>query len=460
MTYLQKPSDRHWLRREFLRTVFWRGGVIGAGGLLAACGGEGLVPTLRDGASVLEKEPLPVPATPEVLKSRFADIGPLQAADTNGLRLPAGFTSRVVAVSGEAPAPGKAYLWHTFPDGGATFPTPDGGWVYTSNSEIPGGLGGCGALKFDRGGNLLDAYGILSRTSGNCAGGKTPWGTWMSCEETAGGQVWECNPAVAGEGVARPKLGRFNREALAVDAGRKILYMTEDASSGRFYRFVPSASDWPAGGLRPALQEGTLQVMRYQALLPNQLPPDGFNVALPQAVVWEDVVQPDQDQAIVRSAQGAIAPGTPFRGGEGVFHASDLVYFSTKGDDRIWVYDALRSTVEAIYDFKTAAPDDKILSGVDNLTVTGFGDVLVAEDGGDMQICVILPDRRVIPLLQASDLPQDTQAQSEITGPALSPDGKRLYFSAQRSGRNGNPGLGITFEVTLPFSACPAVSCP
>jgi secreted PhoX family phosphatase len=402
------------------------------------------------------------PNTLEILKSRFADIGPLQAADANGLRLPAGFTSRVVAVSGEAPVLGNAYLWHIFPDGGATFPTPDGGWVYTSNSEIPGGAGrgGCGALKFDRDGNLLDAYGILSGTNSNCAGGKTPWGTWMSCEETAGGQVWECNPTLAGQGVARPKLGRFNHEALAVDAGSKIVYMTEDAVSGRFYRFVPSAGDWPDGGLRPALQEGKLQVMRCQAYPPSQLPPDGFNVALPQAVVWEDVVQPDQDQATVRSGLGAVAPGTPFSGGEGLFHAGDLVYFSTKYDNRIWVYDKARSTVEAIYDFNTAAPDDKILSGVDNLTVTGFGDVLVAEDGGDMQICVILPDRRVIPLLQASDLQQGTQAQSEITGPALSPDGKRLYFSAQRSGRNGNVGPGITFEVTLPFSACPAVSCP
>jgi secreted PhoX family phosphatase len=366
----------------------------------------------------------------------------------------------VVAISGVTPVLGKPYIWHTFPDGGATYAMPDGGWVYTSNSEIPGGRGGCGALKFDRDGNLVDAYGILSGTSGNCAGGKTPWGTWMSCEETAGGQVWECNPAIAGEGVVHPALGRFNREALAVDASRKMLYMTEDAGSGRLYRFVPSASDWPAGASRPALQQGVLQVMRYQKLLPDQLPPDGFDVSIPQAVIWEDVLQPDQDQAMVRGVLGANAPGTPFRGGEGLFYADGLVYFSTKGDNRIWVHHVADSTVETIYDFNTAAPADKILSGVDNLTITGFGDVLVAEDGGDMQICVILPDRRVIPLLQASDLQQGTAAESEITGPALSPDGKRLYFSAQRNGRNGYIGPGITFEVTLPFTACPTVSCP
>jgi uncharacterized protein len=77
-----------------------------------------------------------------------------------------------------------------------------------------------------------------------------------------------------------------------------------------------------------------------------------------------------------------------------------------------------------------------------------------------MQICVILPDRRVIPLLQASDNQQGTEVESELTGPAFSPDGTRLYFSAQRNGRNGTIGPGITFEVTLPFSACPSGSCP
>lgn len=453
MSRLIQSVRRPWSRREFLRSAFWSGGVIGASGLLGACSTD-------PGSSPVTGASSIAPGSSAALKSRFADIGPLQAADANGLRLPAGFTSRVVAVSGLPPVAGKPYIWHVFPDGGATYALPDGGWVYTSNSEIPNGRGGCGALKFDRDGNIVDAYSILSGTSGNCAGGKTPWATWMSCEETAGGQIWECNPLASGQGVALPAMGRFNREAVAVDPVRKMLYMTEDAGSGRFYRFVPSSTDWPAGAPRPALQSGTLQVLRYQALLPGQSPPETFDVSRPQAVIWEDAVQPDQDQATVRSGLGATAPGTPFKGGEGLWYFDGLVYFSTKGDNRIWVYDAALGTVEAIYDFNTAAPDDKILSGVDNLTITGFGDVLVAEDGGDMQICVILPDRRVIPLLQASDLQQGTPAESEITGPALSPDGKRLYFSAQRSGRNGLIGPGITFEVTLPLTACPAGSCP
>jgi secreted PhoX family phosphatase len=431
-------------RREFLRKVFFSAGALAAPSWIVGCG-----------------ESAGAPAPGRLGASRFASLGPLQAADANGLMLPAGFTSRVVAVSGQVPVLGGTYVWHTFPDGGATYATPDGGWVYTSNSEVPGSplvSGGCGALKFDAQGDVVDAYSILSGTRSNCAGGKTPWHTWMSCEETADGLVYDCDPLVPGEGAACPKLGMFNREAVAVDPLRKVLYMTEDAGSGRLYRFVPSASDWPAGAARPALEDGVLQVLRYAALDPDQAPPEGFALEQAQPIVWDDVVAPDQPQGTVRSAEAAAGrapPGTPFDGGEGLWHREGIVYFSTKGDNRIWALDIAAQTLEVLYDFATASEPNRILSGVDNLTVTEHGDVLVAEDGGDMDLCVLMPDRNLVRLLKASDL----SGASELTGPAFSPDGTRLYFSAQRNGRNGALGNGITFEVTLPFAACPTREC-
>lgn len=450
MTVRESALARGLNRREFLRQSFITAGAAAGTGLLAGCLGRSGAP---GGLAAARQK-----------RSRLADIGLLQAPDANGLSLPAGFSSRVVAVSGEPPVLGGSYLWHTFPDGGATYATEDGGWIYTSNSEVQRvGLasGGCGALRFDAQGNVVDAYSILTGTDGNCAGGKTPWQTWLSCEEPQvaadnPGLTYECDPFSPGsEGVALPALGIFKHEAVAVDDFNKILYLTEDTGDGRFYRFVPSASDWPAGAARPALQEGQLQAMRFVAGGRDQSLDDaGLAVNQPHAVIWEDVAQPDQPQAAVRSSLGDQSPGSRFNGGEGLWYFDGVVYFSTKGDDRIWAYEHATGLVEVIYDFATS--DNAILSGVDNLVVSEFGDVLVAEDGGDMQVVVILPDRSLLPLVQASD---DT-GQSELVGPALSPDGSRLYFSAQRSGRNGAAGSGITFEVQFPFSVCPSGQCP
>lgn len=425
-------------RREFLRQLFWS-----AGGLAGLGAASAPWPALAQ-AAASASAPAPSLAASGNSGFDFANLGPLREPDALGLALPAGFTARIVAVSGERPAPG-ASTWHTYPDGGATFAAPDGGWAYANNSEVPLGAGGVSALRFDRHGQVMGAHRILNGTSSNCAGGATPWGTWLSAEEISLGRVWECQPfGSASQAVPRPALGIFKHEAVAVDPLHRTLYLTEDEGQGRFYRFVCSESDWPASAVRPALKSGRLQVLQIDGVAANQVPPDEMDLARPRHVSWVDVSSPSLPQSIVRGVLGSKAPGTVFRGGEGLWYFNGVVYFSTKGDNRIWALEVATQQLQVIYDFATASPADRVLSGVDNLTVSRHGDVLVAEDGGNMELCVILPDRRVKVLLRVHG-----QDESEITGPAFSPDGTRLYFNSQRGGRQGS-GLGITYEVKLP----------
>ena len=152
--------------------------------------------------------------------------------DRNGVRLPAGYSSRIVAESSVSPLAGCKYVWHASPDGGACFADQGGGWIYVSNSELGDAWGGAGALRFDADGRLIDAYPVLQDTSQNCSGGATPWGSWLSCEEIDDGRVWECDPQGVEAAIVRPALGVFKHEAVAVDSLKRKLYLTEDQVDG------------------------------------------------------------------------------------------------------------------------------------------------------------------------------------------------------------------------------------
>ncbi|MQA27989.1 MAG: DUF839 domain-containing protein, partial [Micromonosporaceae bacterium] len=161
----------------------------------------------------------------------------LQPPDRNGVWLPKGFTSRVVARTGRRVA-GTSHVWHGAPDGGACF--PDGSaWIYVSNAELGGGAGGASAVTFDSAARITGAYPILDGTNRNCAGGATPWGSWLSCEEVDRGFVYETDPRGGARAARRPAMGRFQHEAAAADPDRQVIYLTEDEPDGCFYRFQP-----------------------------------------------------------------------------------------------------------------------------------------------------------------------------------------------------------------------------
>ncbi|UGY91328.1 alkaline phosphatase PhoX [Streptomyces gobiensis] len=378
------------------RRNFLRGAVIA--GSAAAFGGS-----LWRGAAVADPaQPGPSP------------YGPLNPADGNGIRLPERFSSRVIARSSR-PVPGTSYTWHPAPDGGACF-ADGGGWIYVSNSEI-GSTGGVGAVRFDPAGNITDAYRTLSGTNRNCAGGATPWNSWLSCEEVTRGYVFETDPWGVQDAVRRDAMGRFTHEAAAADPVRKVIYLTEDERDGCFYRFVPDI--WGD------LSSGTLEVLTEAG----------------GTIGWATVPDPGGASGATRDQ---VAAAKRFDGGEGCHYAGNTCWFTTKGDNRVWQYNAESTTLELAYDagaIGSGAP----LTGVDNITGSSSGDLFVAEDGGNMEIVLITPDEIVAPFLRI-----EGQSRSEICGPAFSPDGTRLYFSSQR-GTTGRSSGGITYEVTGPF---------
>ncbi|MER7957948.1 alkaline phosphatase PhoX [Streptomyces sp. NPDC096030] len=384
------------------RRSFLRGAVIGTSA--AAFGG-----TLMRGAAYA------APAQPGA--GPYGALGP---ADANGILLPSGFSSRVIARSGQT-VPGTSYTWHNAPDGGACF--ADGsGWIYVSNSEINPG-GGASAVKFGSTGAVTGAYRILSNTRTNCAGGKTPWNTWLSCEEVSLGYVYETDPYGVNAAVRRAAMGRFKHEAAAADPVRKVVYLTEDETSGCFYRFIPTT--WGN------LSSGTLQVLVA-------------GTATSGSFTWQNVPDPDGSPTVTRSQ---VSGSKKFNGGEGCHYANDTVWFTTKGDNRLWQLNLTTNTYELAYDDSLVSGGGAPLTGVDNVTGSSSGDLFIAEDGGNMEICIITPDDVVAPFLRISG-----QSASEITGPAFSPDGSRFYFSSQR-GTSGSSSGGITYEVTGPFRA-------
>ena len=403
------PASPLEMRRDFLRRSLIGAGLVSVGPTSAWAQSLPAVPANPHGPEGLQAIP------------SLAAVGPLQAPDVNGLRLPSGFSSRVIARSGQKVA-STGYTWHSTPDGGACLASGDGGWIYLSNCELDGGKGGVSAIRFNSTGSITSAYSICSGTSRNCVGGMSPWNTWLSCEEVDRGRVVECDPFGQKAPVLRNALGWFDHEALTFDTRTGYVYLTEDKSDGRFYRFRPARAN--------DLSSGTLEVARR------------VGSAAPYSLQWLSVPTPNPSSSGTRTRK-QVSASSSFNGGEGCWFHKGIVYFTTKGDHRVWAYETAANQLSILYDDNTAS--NPVLTGVDNVIVSALGDVYVAEDGGDMQICVIRASGEVAPIVKL-----EGHNASEMTGIAFSPDGSRLYFSSQR-GTTGSGANGVSFEVRGPF---------
>ena len=361
--------------------------------------------------------------------------GPLGPPDANGIRLPEGFKARLIARGGQ-PVAGTAYPFPVQPDGQATFATQDGGWILVTNSESPAATGGVSAIRFSPAGEITDAYRILGGTQLNCSGGPTPWGTWLSCEEFDTGQVWECDPTQASQGVARPALGNFKHEAVAVDSVGQRLYLTEDFGDGNFYRFTPQAY--------PALDAGVLEVA---------------SVAADGAVTWLPLKNPNPGNGDTPTRK-QVPEATKFNRAEGIWFDSGMVYVATTGDSKVHAYDTVGSRIEVLYDREKIANPE--LQMPDNLSVSSAGDLFVAEnheaEDGHLDVMLLTPDLVIAPFVSVEGpkhiYDNPILGPSELTGPVFDPSGTRFYFTSQRAraaGGGSEPGPGEVYEVTGPF---------
>lgn len=403
------------------------------------------------------------------------------------LLLPEGFDFAIFSVTGSEMDDG--HLTPLAHDGMAAFPGPRGTYRLVRNHEDrnsafndalvgarPSGApadrydqkGGGGTttlqVQFRGNGITLEAvWQSLAGTTVNCAGGPTPWGSWLSCEETTQGvslgweqphgYVFEVPSTADGAVVPEPlpALGRFVHEAVAVDPLTGIVYLTEDTATAGFYRFVPERSG--------DLTTGRLQMLKIRDEI-AYLTASGQEQGRRLPVEWVDILDPDPvaadiDQSAVFK-QGFALGGAVFSRLEGCWWGEGAAYFtSTDGGDlgegQIWEYrpDDAGGTLTLVYESTDAA----VMSFPDNLTVSPRGALVVCEDTDrdDPQLLGVSLEGQVFPLCVD---PTD----DEWCGVTFSPDDKVLFANLQgsTSGDAASPSTpGRTVAIWGPWGRGP-----
>ena len=270
--------------------------------------------------------------------------------------------------------------------------------------------GGTTTLRF-RGRRWVSVLPSLGGTIYNCSGGATPWGTWLSCEETVidltakggrqHGYVFEvrADPAAT---TGRPivDMGRMQHEAVAVDPRTNIAYLTEDnARHSGFYRFTPRD-----GGGTPGSYEagGRLQAARVigkpNADLRTPAVGDEYRID------WVDIPNPVAASGRVPAARSRATASGPFlqawaegalrlSRAEGVCHHDGKIYFVDTeagvdaagrpgyGEGAVWELDSVSNTMRALF----VAGSHQVGDNIDNITVSPRGGILLCEDGDSLK---------------------------------------------------------------------------
>lgn len=417
-------------------------------------------------------------------------FGPLKSDPAGVFDLPARFSYKIISRFGQTMEDGLRVPHR--PDGMATFPGDDGRTIIIRNHEVdwdspltegPFGndtalynnfnkskmydtgtaehqcMGGTSTMIFNTQSQELESqYLSLTGTIRNCAGGPTPWNTWISCEETVEkahgplkkdhGWVFEVpssmTPVVA-DPVPIKSMGRFNHEAVAVDPKSGIVYLTEDRHDSLLYRFIPEVrGELLRGGTLQALvvkDRESLDTRNWEEVLVER------NTDM--EVLWIDLenIEAPEDDLRIRGFESGAAR---FARGEGMWYGDGQIYFAcTNGGQnqkgQIFTYTPSEDegTAQEVnnpgrLELFVEPNDSTLIENADNLTVSPSGDLVVCEDGnGDQYLVGITPEG------QFYKLGKNAISDSELAGATFSPDGTTLFVNIQHE--------GLTLAITGPW---------